>query len=250
MTTTHPASDALSRLYGPFTFDETSDMPPDYRAAVVRLIKETGEIGSTESHRRMMRRIAVWPDLAPSLASRVRMAEFYADEMRHGYIFDSLLRAVGEEPDEAATTSIEGLQLVAEIAEWAQVVIHNTLFDRAASFQFKEYVDSSYSPLAHIAQSMALDEQGHATTGLINLHELLDLEGGRQAAQHHLDQWWPIVLDMFGTSTGRRQFEYIEFGLKIHTNEELRGIYLVHARPLLEGLGLTPPPDLDGRRFL
>lgn len=237
------------RRWARMVFDETSEMPDDYRGAVVRLIKETGEIGSTETHRAMMRQLAVWPDLAPSLASRVRMAEFYADEMRHGYIFDNLLRAIGEVPDETATTSIEGLQLVKDITEWPEVVLHNTLFDRAASVQFQDYKESSYAPLAHIAESMALDEQGHATTGLLHLKELLTLPGGREAAQEQLNRFWPIALDMFGTSTGTRQFQYIEFGLRAKTNEEMRNDYIAIARPMLEDLPLVPPPDDLNRTF-
>jgi ring-1,2-phenylacetyl-CoA epoxidase subunit PaaA len=241
---------APARIYPPRHFDERSVLPADYRAAVIRLITETGEIGSTEAHRRLMRRMATWVDLAPTLGDRVRTAEFYADEMRHGYIFEMLLRALGVEPDESSNTSIEGLHLLHDVDSWEQFVVLTTVADRAASFQFGDYRNSSYAPLAHISASMTKDEQGHATTGLLHLRELVRTPRGRAAAQVQLDRWWPIALDMFGTSDGERQFQYIAWGLRERTNEELRQAYIAHARPLLEQAGLVVPDDRLNRNFL
>ncbi|MEW6470723.1 MAG: Phenylacetic acid catabolic protein [Actinomycetota bacterium] len=239
-----------NRRYPPRTFDEGSNMPPDYREAVIRLIVETGELGSTEWHRQAMRRIAGWIELAPALADRVRMAEFYADEMRHGFIFENLLLSMGESLDRSDGSSIEGLNLLDELNSWEQVAVFMTLMDRAASFQFGDYRNSSYAPLASIAPSMTLDEQGHATTGLLHLKTVVKTAEGRRAAQQALERWWHVALDMFGTSTGRRQFRYIEWGLRDQTNDELRQVYLNHTRPLLEDLGLEVPDDLAHRRFV
>jgi ring-1,2-phenylacetyl-CoA epoxidase subunit PaaA len=237
------------RIYPPLTFDENSDMPADYRAAVIRLITETGELGSTEWHRQVMTRIETWVNLAPTLADRVRMAEFYADEMRHGYIFDNLLRSLGEEPDPHVGSSIEGLNLLDDVDNWERVAVFTTLMDRAASFQFRDYRNSSYAPLAHIAPSMTLDEQGHAATGLLHLTEVAKTSSGRERAQEELERWWPAALDMFGTSTGQRQYQYITWGLREQTNEELRNAYITHTRPLLEDIGLTPPDNHTDRKF-
>jgi ring-1,2-phenylacetyl-CoA epoxidase subunit PaaA len=240
-----------ARMYPPRTFNENSDMPADYRAAVVRLILQTGELGSTTWHRNIMRHTASWVDLAPTLADRVRMAEFYADEMRHGFIMENLLLSLGEAVDvEAIGTSIEGLGLVPSIQTWEQVVVFTTLMDRAGAFQFSDYVDSSYAPLANVAKSMTIDERGHAATGLIHLKELVQSEEGRERAQRELEWVWPTALDMFGTSTGKRQFSYLAWGLRTRTNEELRQEYIAEIRPILESLHLKTADDRANRKFL
>lgn len=247
---TNTVIDKPARIYPPRTFDERSEMPPDYRAAVIRLITETGELGSTEWHQQAMRTMGSWVELSPTLADRVRMAEFYADEMRHGFIFENMLLSLGEQLTAGAGTSIEGLHMLSELHSWAEVAVFMTLMDRAASFQFHDYVNSSYTPLANMAPSMTLDEQGHTTTGLIHLKGVVRTPAGREEAQQALERFWPMALDMFGTTTGKRQFQYIEWGLREATNEELRRRYLAQTRPLLEGLGLEPPDDLANRKFL
>lgn len=251
MDATIKVLDKPVRVYPPRFFDEGSEMPEEYRAAVIRLIVETGELGSTNWHQEAMRRMNSWVELAPTVADRVRIAELHADEMRHGYIFENLYLSLGEKIDpDGATTSIEGLGLAGVLETWEQVAVFTTLMDRAATFQFADYVNSSYTPLANVAPSVTLDEQGHAATGLLHLKEIVKTEGGRERAQNELNWLWPAALDMFGTTSGKRQFRNIEWGLRERTNEELRRLYIAHTRPLLEELNLEPPDNLANRKFL
>ena len=68
------------RIYAPAQFEARDEMPEDYRRMVIRLLRETNEIGSVpvcyEQMRMMTRNVA----LAPDPVSRVRIVEFYCPQ--------------------------------------------------------------------------------------------------------------------------------------------------------------------------
>ena len=65
-----------------------------------------------------------------------------------------------------------------------------------------------------------------------------------------MPRWYGYALDMFGTSTGTRQWKYIEYGLKTKSNEELRTAYLEHIAPYFDALGMRQPaPDEVPRKY-
>src|SRR5713101_3434003 len=89
----------VQRKLPPRTYEAHDPMPEEYRDLIIRLIKETGEFGSTKGYQRFLREVVTRiVDLAPDNASRVRVADFYADETRHGFIFEGLLRELGFDP--------------------------------------------------------------------------------------------------------------------------------------------------------
>ena len=65
-----------------------------------------------------------------------------------------------------------------------------------------------------------------------------------------MHKWWPAALDMFGKSTSTNAPIYVKWGIKQHTNEELRRKYIAEAQPEIERLGLVVPDPLANRRFL
>jgi ring-1,2-phenylacetyl-CoA epoxidase subunit PaaA len=240
------------RIYGPGQF-EAATLPDDenYRNAIVKLLKETGEMSSNPEYMRHTKELAAFVDMAPGPADRVRIAAYYADEMRHGYIFEGLLTELGvDTTDPSMYTSIEALNLLGEIKTWESLAVFNTLLDRAGGMQLLDYVDSSYGPLARAGVFVGRDERGHAAMGLQHLRDACRTEEGRARAQEALDYWYPIALDMFGTSTGKRQWKYIEWGLKTKSNEELRQEYIAEVGSVLTSLGLTVPDPLANRKFV
>lgn len=240
------------RKYAPGQF-EANTMPDDeeYRQAVIKLIAETGELASNPEYIRHTSLLPQLVKLGPTPADRVRMAEYYADEMRHGYIFEGLLQELGvDTTDPSMYTSIEALNLMGEIKTWESLAVFNTLFDRAGGMQLQNYETSSYAPLQRTGVFVARDEAGHAAMGVQHLRNSCRTEEGRARAQEALDYWYPISLDMFGTSKGKRQWRYIEMGLKTKTNDELRQEFIDEVDPLLESQGLTVPDKVKGRKFL
>ncbi len=247
---------SVTRKVPPHTYEAHDPMPEEYRQLVIRLIKETGEFGSTKGMQDFLRTLVTRViDWAPDLASRVRVADFYADETRHSFIMEGLLRQLGVDPvkefGDGFLTSIEGLHLLlTEINCWTDFALCTCLLDRAASYQFGTYAECSYAPMARVGPRMQHDERGHAAMGLIHLKAICRTEEGRKEAQELLYKWYPVALDMFGTSTGKRQWQYLEWGLKSHSNEELRQMYLKEVVPLLQEVGLEPPDERYGRKFL
>lgn len=239
------------RRYAPHQFEREAIPEGEYFDCVVKLIKETGELASNPEYIRHTKELAAFVDLGPSPADRVRMAAFYADEMRHGYIFEGLLHELGiDTTSPEAYSSIEALNMLHEIKTWADLAVFNTLMDRAGGVQLLDYAECSYAPLARAGVFVGRDERGHAAMGLQHLRGVCVTEEGRAQAQQSLQFWYPIALDMFGTSTGRRQWKYIELGLKTKSNEQLRNEFIGEINPILEELGLTPPDPRDNRRFL
>jgi ring-1,2-phenylacetyl-CoA epoxidase subunit PaaA len=239
------------RIYGPGQFEADTMPDGDYREAVVRLLKETGELASNPEHQKVMKQLAAMVDIAPTPADRIRIAEYYADEMRHGYIFEGLLQELGvDTTDPTMYTSIEALNMLDQVNHWESLAAFSTMLDRAGGMQLLDYADSSYGPLARAGMFVGRDERGHAAMGLQHLRNACATEDGKARAQEGVDQWYPVALDMFGTSTGRRQWKYIEWGLKTKSNEELRQEFIAEIDPILTSLGLTVPDRAANRKFL
>lgn len=240
------------RKYAPHQF-EAEDLPDDeeYRASIIRLLRETGEMASNPKFIEGAKKFLAFAEIAPGPADRLRITQFVADELRHGLIFEGLLHQLGEDTtDVESYSSIEALNFVDSLESWADLAVMNTIGDRAGGFQLQDYELSSYAPLARAGTSVARDERGHAAMGLLHLRAVCETEEGRKEAQRCLEHWYPLCLDMFGTSTGKRQWRYIELGLKTKTNEELRQEYLAEVNPILEELGLDVPDPLANRKFL
>ena len=245
------ATELPIRIYAPGQFEADTMPDGEYRDLVIRLLKETGELASNPEYIKHVKELGAKVDLGPTPADRVRIAEFYADEMRHGYIFETLLQELDvDTTDPSMYTSIEALNLIGEIQTWSDLAVFNALMDRAGGFQLLDYAESSYAPLQRSGTWVGRDERGHAAMGVTHLRGVLRREGGHAEAQESLKKWYPMALDVFGRSDGKRQWRYIHFGLKTKSNEQLRQEYIAEVNPLLEGMGLTPPDPLANRHFL
>ena len=134
------------RLYAPMQFEARDEMPEDYRRMVLRLLRETNEIGSVPVCHEQMRSMTHNVKLAPDPVSRVRIVEFFADEMRHQKIFDGVVRSMGEVPDDDFVSSIDGLNATDSIGSWLDLALLNTFIDRVGGFQLFDYAESSFAP--------------------------------------------------------------------------------------------------------
>jgi ring-1,2-phenylacetyl-CoA epoxidase subunit PaaA len=238
------------RIYAPLQFEARDEMPEDYRRMVIRLLRETNEIGSVPVCYEQMRMMTRNVTLAPDPVSRVRIVEFFADELRHQKIFDGIVRAMGEVPDDDFVSSIDGLNATTEIKDWLDLALLNTFIDRVGGFQLFDYAESSFAPLARAGVAVARDEMGHCAMGFQHLREHCATAEGRRQAQERVPRWYGYALDMFGTSTGTRQWKYIEYGLKTKSNEELRLAFIDHIGPYFDAVGLAQPaPDEVPRKY-
>ncbi len=99
---------------------------------------------------------------------------------------------------------------------------------------------------------MHKEELGHAAFGYKLLRRNLqrDPEHGREKLIHYLKKWYPAGLDMFGKSGSKRQHEFMRWGLRRRTNEQMREEFEEEVNALLDRLEVPIPDATAGRRFL
>lgn len=234
-----------------FSFEVGDTFPDEYATLLFKLLTEHGEVITSPSYMAFIKRLLdAGMAMAPTEMERVRTANFYAEEVRHGYIFHNLLQELGwgSIPEESSAVKFEAFNLPMET--WCDLAYLNCLTDRVGVYQAREWVASSYQPLSRIAGGIVRDERGHSNLGFQRLKNLCKTDEGRQEANEKLRTWWPAALDMFGRSDSRRNERYRYWGLKQHTNEELRQEYIAETAPLLAGLGLDVPDETTGRKYL
>src|SRR5215472_7389808 len=73
---------------------------------------------------------------------------------------------------------------------------------------------------------------------------------GREKLVHYLGKWYPAGLDMFGKSGSKRQHDFLRWGLRRRTNEQMRDEFQAEVNALLNRLEVPIPDPTVGRRFL
>jgi 1,2-phenylacetyl-CoA epoxidase catalytic subunit len=192
-------------------------------------------------------------ELAPTPADKVRVMHYIADETRHGFIYYNLGLQVGIDFSDPRIAEGAGafLDIFNHLPEtWADLGWFNFLGDRVGVYQGREWINSTYGPMRRSAAGVVNDEYGHSAMGHHHLKVLCETDEGRQQAQAALRTWYPRILDMFGRSDSKRDKSYIAYGLKEHTNEELRQMFISETSPMIEDLGLVLPDPREGRQFL
>ncbi len=235
-----------------WSFEATDDLPDEYRSLLLKLLTEHGEVITSRSYLAFIDSLRDRSfDLAPSEIEKVRTANFWAEEVRHGFTFYTLLSELGAEAiveQESTTVKFEAFNVPLE--SWCDIAYLNCLTDRVGVYQAGEWAESSYLPLARVSAGIVRDERGHANLGYQRLKALCETSDGLAEASRRITYWWPAALDMFGRSGSRRNDRYRYWGLKKCTNEELRNQFTAEARPLLEELAIEVPPDEEGRSYL
>jgi 1,2-phenylacetyl-CoA epoxidase catalytic subunit len=233
------------------SFEVGDEFPEEYAKLLFKLLTEHGEVITSPSYMAFIQRLLeAGMAMAPSEMERVRSANFYAEEVRHGYIFHNLLQELGWGgiPEESSAVKFEAFNLPMDT--WCDLAYLNCLTDRVGVYQAREWVVSSYQPLARISGGIVRDERGHSNLGYQRLKNHCKTEAGLREANEKLKTWWPAALDMFGRSDSRRNERYQYWGLKQHGNEELRQEYIAETVPLLADLGLDVPDTTTGRKYL
>jgi len=241
-------SDAVERLAAARQFKEGDELPDEYRELLVKLIYNHAEILDSKPYRDMID--AQWEVAkreAPTLKDLAMMARFNYEEFNHGYIFSNILRGLG--------VSFEKFELRQYLFEypkqtWMDLAFHHFLASKVGVMQIAEWADSSYEPVAQVVPRVFREERGHAGMGYIHLQQCLVSDEARALAQDRIKIWWPMALDMFGNSGSARNRRYRAWGLKKHTNEDLRDAFIANTVPQVEALGLKVPDHNANRRYL
>lgn len=234
-------------LASPRQFKNGDELPPEYRELLIKLIYNHAEILDSKPYRDMIDgQWEVAKREAPSLKDLAMMARFNFEEINHGYIFSNILRGIGGKFEK-----FELRQYLFEHPKqnWLDLALHHFLASKVGVMQIAEWQDSSYEPIADVVPRVFREERGHAGMGYGHLQALVRDPAKRAEAEEKLKVWWPMTLDMFGNTNSSRNQRYRAWGLKKHTNGQLRAAFIENTVPQIAALGLAVPDHNANRRY-
>jgi ring-1,2-phenylacetyl-CoA epoxidase subunit PaaA len=241
---------------------EPRDWVPDgYRRMVLRQIAQ-------HAHSEIigMQPEGAWLTRAPSLHRKSVLLAKVQDEAGHGMYLYSAAETLGTDRDELLDALHNGRQRFAATFNhpaltWADTGAIAWLTDGAAVLNQAPLCHTSYGPYARAMRRVCQEETFHVRQGYDQLRALCSgTPEQREMAQDAVNRWWlPAVALMFGppdTVAGgadertaamgavvsRRA---LAWGIKRHTNDELRQRFVDQVVPQAASLGLElPDPNL------
>ncbi|NJQ05076.1 1,2-phenylacetyl-CoA epoxidase subunit PaaA [Streptomyces lonarensis] len=232
-------------------------MPDGYRRMLIRQIAQ-------HAHSEIigMQPEGGWLTRAPSLHRKSVLIAKVQDEAGHGLYLYSAAETLGVDRADLLDALHRGQQRYAATFNhpaltWADTGAIAWLTDGAAVTNQAPLCRTSYGPYARAMRRICQEEAFHVRLGFDMLLALCEGTPEQRAmAQDAVDRWWlPAVALMFGPpdteTAGTREpaaalgaavsRRAIAWGIKHHTNDELRQRFVDHVVPQAEQLGLTLP---------
>jgi ring-1,2-phenylacetyl-CoA epoxidase subunit PaaA len=224
-------------------------MPDGYRKTMIRQIAQ-------HAHSEIigMQPEANWITRAPSLRRKAILVAKVQDEAGHGMYLYAAAETLGADRADLTDSLIHGRQKYSSIfnyptLSYADVGVIGWLVDGAAICNQVPLCRSSYGPYARAMIRICKEESFHQRQGYELLMTMMrGTEAQRAMVQTAVDRfWWPSLM-MFGppdeASTNTEQS--MAWGIKRHTNDELRQRFVDMSVPQADKLGVTfPDPDLS-----
>ncbi|SHF53914.1 ring-1,2-phenylacetyl-CoA epoxidase subunit PaaA [Jatrophihabitans endophyticus] len=223
-------------------------MPDAYRNTMIRQIAQ-------HAHSEIigMQPEGTWITRAPSLRRKAILLAKVQDEAGHGMYLYSAAETLGADRTDLTERLIAGRQKYSSIFNYptltyADVGVIGWLVDGAAICNQVPLCRSSYGPYARAMVRICKEESFHQRQG----YELLLTMAAGTDAQRAMVQdatnrfWWPSLM-MFGPpdDASPNTERSMAWGIKRHTNDELRQRFVDMTVPQAEKLGVTlPDPDL------
>jgi ring-1,2-phenylacetyl-CoA epoxidase subunit PaaA len=223
-------------------------MPDAYRKTLIRQVAQ-------HAHSEIigMQPEGDWLLAAPSLRRKSVLLAKVQDEAGHGLYLYSAAETLGADRADLTDKLIERKQKYSSIfnyptLSYADVGVIGWLVDGAAICNQVPLCRSSYGPYARAMIRVCKEESFHQRQG----YELLmTMMGGtdeqRAMVQDAVDRWWWPTLMMFGPPDEHspNTAQSMAWGIKRHTNDELRQKFVDMSVPQAEVLGVTlPDPEL------
>jgi 1,2-phenylacetyl-CoA epoxidase catalytic subunit len=254
-----PSDTKEERLAGPDAYDLGSELPEEYRVWLEKLMFAHGECMLPYFDARAVGHTGLYEDSdrfmmehAPDAESRLRADNFFNEELKHTYQFYNLYRQVSPELPcrifEHEQSVFRAYMDVKMEDTWADKSINNMLSDRFGVYQGFEWVQSSFAPLARLSLKIVKDERGHSNMGYIHTRGFIEREGraGREHIQQRVHEYWyPFFLAAFGSDDSENNRNWRKWGLKQHTNGELRAAYHAEITQVLQSLEIEAPDMLE-----
>lgn len=223
-------------------------MPDGYRKTLIRQIAQ-------HAHSEIigMQPEGNWLTRAPSLRRKAILLAKVQDEAGHGLYLYSAAETLGADRAELTIKLIEDKQKYSSIFNYptltyADVGVIGWLVDGAAICNQVPLCRSSYGPYARAMIRVCKEESFHQRQGYELLATMMKgTEAQRTMVQDAVDRWWWPSLMMFGPpdSESRNTEQSMAWGIKRHTNDELRQRFVDMTVPQAEALGVVlPDPQL------
>ena len=223
-------------------------MPDAYRSTMIRQIAQ-------HAHSEIigMQPEGNWITRAPSLRRKAILIAKVQDEAGHGMYLYSAAETLGADRADLTDKLLSGRQKYSSIFNYptltyADVGVIGWLVDGAAICNQVPLCRSSYGPYARAMVRICKEESFHQRQG----YELLLTMMRGSAAQRAMVQdatnrfWWPSLM-MFGPPDDQspNTAQSMAWGIKRHTNDDLRQRFVDMTVPQAEKLGVTlPDPEL------
>jgi ring-1,2-phenylacetyl-CoA epoxidase subunit PaaA len=230
-------------------------MPDGYRRTLIRQIAQ-------HAHSEIigMQPEGDWITRAPSLRRKAILLAKVQDEAGHGLYLYSAAETLGVDRADLLDLLHSGRQRYSSIFNypalgWADVGTIGWLVDGAAIVNQVPICRCSYGPYARAMVRICKEESFHQRQGFELLLTLAHGTAGQRAmAQDAVDRWWWPSLMMFGPpdEESPNTAQSMAWGIKRHSNDELRQRFVDMTVPQAEVLGLTlPDRDLsfDGEHW-
>jgi ring-1,2-phenylacetyl-CoA epoxidase subunit PaaA len=228
---------------------EPRDWVPDgYRATVIRQIAQ-------HAHSEIigMQPEGNWITRAPSLRRKAILLAKVQDEAGHGLYLYSAAETLGADRADLTAKLISGRQKYSSIFNYptltyADVGVIGWLVDGAAICNQVPLCRSSYGPYARAMIRICKEESFHQRQGYELLLTMMRGTGAqREMVQDATNRfWWPSLM-MFGPpdEASPNTAKSMAWGIKRHTNDDLRQRFVDMTVPQADKLGVTlPDPEL------
>ncbi|GAA1942422.1 1,2-phenylacetyl-CoA epoxidase subunit PaaA [Nocardioides marmoribigeumensis] len=247
MTTTAPTGelDSFERTIAADQRIEPRDaMPEDYRRTLVRQIAQ-------HAHSEIigMQPEGAWLTSAPSLRRKAVLTAKVQDEAGHGIYLYSACETLGVDRADLTQMLVDGRQKYSSIfnypaSSYADVGTIGWLVDGAAICNQVPLCRTSYGPYARAMIRVCKEESFHQRQGYELLQTMMrGTDEQRAMVQESVDRWWWPSLMMFGPpdAESAHTARSMAWGIKRHTNDELRQKFVDMTVPQADALGVTLP---------
>jgi ring-1,2-phenylacetyl-CoA epoxidase subunit PaaA len=223
-------------------------MPDGYRKTLVRQIAQ-------HAHSEIigMQPEGTWLTSAPSLRRKAILTAKVQDEAGHGIYLYAATETLGVDRADLTRQLIERRQKYSSIFNYptlsfADVGTIGWLVDGAAICNQVPLCRSSFGPYARAMVRICKEESFHQRQGFELLRTMMaGTDEQRAMVQESVDRWWWPSLMMFGPpdEASPNTTQSMAWGIKRHTNDELRQRFVDMTVPQADVLGVTlPDPEL------
>lgn len=223
-------------------------MPERYRRQLVRMM-------SQHAHSEVVGMLPEgnWITRAPSLRRKMILLAKVQDEGGHGLYLYSAAETLGTSRDQMLEGLHGGRAKYSSIFNyptltWADVGVIGWLVDGAAIMNQIPLCRCSYGPYARAMVRVCKEESFHQRQGYESLLVMMQGTAAQRAmVQDAVDRWWWKCLAMFGPPDADSPNSALgmRWGIKRHSNDELRQKFVDATVPQAKVLGVTlPDPDL------